>query len=209
MHKIHRYRWPNHPMGTCFIRQSDQLVYVNIPKNATEYTKLLFDGTLTNFYENAIPEDYRYLIVLRNPIERWYSGLCEYVQRYTTINPDSDVFDQFDALKILTTACANDEHTELQLRFIAGLPSKNAVFFNFNDNFTTNLTDWFDQNNVAYPQSLSGKKRNVTEKEWITLRNRIKKHVESNTELLESLNEYLKLDIKLYNSVQYYIKGEK
>ena len=196
-------------MGTCFVRHSDQLVYVNIPKNATEYTKLLFDGTPTNFYENTIPEDYRYLIVLRNPIERWYSGLCEYVQRYTTINPDSDVFDQFDTLKILTTAGASDEHTELQLRFIAGLPSKNAVFFNFDDNFTTNLTDWFDQNNITYLQSLSGKKRNVTEPRWVTLRNRIKKHVEGNTELFESLNEYLKLDIKLYNSVQYYIKGEQ
>ena len=195
-------------MGTCFVRHSDKLVYVNIPKNATEYCKLIFDGMPTNFYENQIPIDYTYLIVLRDPLERWYSGLAEYIQRYTSIDSTSEIFDQVDVLKLLTTATAHDEHTELQLRFISEAPCKNAVFFNFNNNLTTNITSWFQENNLSYIHALSNKKRNITEKPWVELRTRLKEHIESDSKLLQAVNDYLVLDRKLYNSVQYYIKGD-
>lgn len=115
----------NHPYGSCYIK--DRLAYVNIPKNASTQTKNQF---LSNGFEFSYfvehNNDVSYIVLLRDPLERWFSGLFEYLKRRHNYD-DIRLNDKF--IKKLNKKLIYDEHTEHQHYFIRGLPLERTKFF--------------------------------------------------------------------------------
>ena len=131
---VHQTRWSGHKFGTCLVRHEDKLVYVNIPKNATEWAKSTIGGQRHNFIDDPLPDDYQYLVILRDPQTRLVSGICEWLKRYTPINPTDEILDNPDVLTMLVgQGGAHDEHTELQARFIEDIPRDRTTFFRCDD----------------------------------------------------------------------------
>ena len=73
------------------------------------------------------------LVVLRDPVERWLSGICEYFALYhatTNVNDFNKTF--YD---LLMEQIVFDDHTEQQHYFIEGLSHNNITFFLCNKDY--------------------------------------------------------------------------
>lgn len=207
MNLIHQKRWSGHHFGSCLIRDDLKLVYINIPKNATEWMKQTFKGKGSNFYKTPIPEDYQFVVILRDPYKRWISGLSEFIKRYSTIPATNITFwTQLDTLKLLSESGATDEHTELQSRFIDDYKNR-TTFFRCDNNLATNIKHWSDENNLNLTPSDSPKHQTVGI--HLKLSEQIEESINKNVAIRNKILKYLKDDIDLYNSVQYYTKGEE
>ena len=96
--------------------------WVNIPKNASSFTqKVLDDNNWVDVPEDLIDSmiessSVKKLIILRDPLERWISGLTQFAfdQHINII----DFLDNKSFYKIILSNPVFDDHTEFQHRFI-------------------------------------------------------------------------------------------
>ena len=123
-----RNHWQNyhqdHNFGTCWTNGTN-IAYINIPKCATSITKAVFQGVQKNYITDDL-SDYRFLVALRDPYQRWLSGVVEWITRYDIVNiKNTDVFHQHEFVKFLLNARSLDSHAEHQVHYIAGIdPTK-------------------------------------------------------------------------------------
>jgi len=205
---LHKTRWRGHAFGTCLVRHEDKLVYVNIPKNATEWAKYTIGGEKHNFIDKPLPDDYRYLVILRDPRKRLVSGICEWLKRYTQIQPNNPIFDNPDVLSLLVgPGGAHDEHTELQARFIEGIPLERTTFFKCDETLKETVEHWFEENKPLTHKPTSP--THHTHGDWKELLDKLNHIIDTKGQILRRIREQLKIDYDLYNSVQYYTKGDK
>jgi hypothetical protein len=68
-----------HTLGECWNDQNKSITFVHIPKNASSFIKgyLLSSGCFA-YSDSLITADH-YLIILRDPIERWISGIAQFM----------------------------------------------------------------------------------------------------------------------------------
>ena len=78
------YQSKGHVFGECMSLPDNDLMYVNIPKNASSWTKPnLLDWKWENYnYHTDNLYHKTAIIVLRDPVERWLSGIAEYLYLY-------------------------------------------------------------------------------------------------------------------------------
>lgn len=208
MYELEKIRWKSHHFGTCLVRHKDKLVYVNIPKCASEWAKHIFGGERHNFIDTPLPDDYRYIVILRNPNTRLVSGICEWLKRYTNIDAGNPILDNPDVISLITgTGGAHDEHTELQSRFIQGIPLEKIIFFKCDQHLKTNLEHWMMENNVKIYIQIN--QRHQTKSTWKDRMISLEKLINHKGSLKKRVTEQLKVDNELYDSVQYYTKGEE
>lgn len=203
----HQHRWPSHKFGTCHVRHNQHLMYVNVPKNATAWMKRVFNSSNSaDFYNIQNLEEYQIIIILRDPIERWFSGMSEYIKRDSGVNPNSEIFNNKDVLNILTKTGSLDEHTDLQCRFIEDLPKDNIVYFDCDANLHKNIFHWFDKNNFMYNPFKD--LHHTTDGVFKSIVNNLKDQILGNQRLKSKLLKYLDQDVKLYKQTQFYRGGE-
>jgi hypothetical protein len=116
-------------------------MYVNIPKNATSWTKPnLKDWGWECYNYHADHLDKVPMIVLRDPVDRWLSGIAEYMYLY---HQDIDVSQFNNAFfDLVFDKIAFDDHTESQVYFLQGLNLSNAVYFKFGPEYRQNFSDF-------------------------------------------------------------------
>jgi len=204
---IHQIRWPAHTFGTCRVRHEDKLVYVNIPKNATAWTKQIFCGQEHNFINEPLPDDYQYLVILRDPHKRVVSGICEWLQRYTPIKPNNPILDNPDVITLLLgTGGTHDEHTELQCRFIEGIPIQRTTFFKCDETLEENFKDWAEKNCPTLLSKFAKANKHQTVRHWKDRLDNLENLINTTPVLAERIKDQIKIDQLVYDSVQYYIK---
>lgn len=133
-HWAHR----GHVFGQCVTNNDHDWLHVNIPKNASVSANDLLINNLgwqhSNFHTDESLTGRRAIIFLRDPIDRWVSGICEYFYRNyeqfgcTTLD---GIFEKLTPamLDLIFSRVAFDEHTEKQVYFLEGLDLARAVFF--------------------------------------------------------------------------------
>jgi hypothetical protein len=189
-------RWAHlgHRLGECWVDETHHLTYVHVPKNASSFIK----GCLIGCYgmwkhsETLVPAD-QYLIVLRDPIERWISGIAEYCHNSGNMM----------TVKQALTQVTFDDHTEHQVYFIQGVDLTKATFLRVDENLRANLEHWLKQFNyrtniqIALEYNTSaGSKRDFI--------NQFTEEINSNSIYRAKLEQYFADDYKLYNSVTFY-----
>lgn len=216
-----------HPMGDSrFMDLStpidgiSKLVYVQIPKNASCWFKHHFmPANAYNYYTNGFDNnEHLALVVLRDPIERWISGLGQYLIGFT---PDHKFYIDNIDWEVATTQVVFDEHTQPQHDFIANLSHNNIVWFKCDNNLPINFIDFIKKYNIDV-KLLDEKDDvtnifNITKKVQATL---IKKYqapaqqtvvdkviskLNENPKYLDRIKEFYLDDYKLYNTVPYYV----
>jgi hypothetical protein len=205
-------RHKNHPYGMCFVNHKLKKFYINIPKCATNWGKNIFNLKLeweeSNYLDtNLIEQGYEAIVFLRDPIDRWISGMAEYVSRYgyNTATFISQLEKQRLAGEIINTTIAFDEHTVEQITFLEGLDTNTTIWFRVDADLNQNVSD--------YCQRILGIENNfqtIKPRYTTTLaKAKIKNWFEENVGRFRNLTPHYKLDTELYNSVKYYIREDK
>lgn len=136
-----------HVYGECLFNPIKQLMFVKIPKCASTWcdnylarlgqvdTKNTWHGG--NFQDPGLSE-YRSLVVLRDPIDRWISVMPAR-EKILALQNESNLITE-----ILDTLCdeqySTDEHLAPQQDFISGLNLEKTVFFEFGPDLGQNFS---------------------------------------------------------------------
>jgi hypothetical protein len=194
--------WQNkgHRYGECMSHWDSPYMYVYIPKNASSWTKPNLKDFGWEFYNYHTENLNKHaLVVLRDPVDRWTSGIAEYLTLYhKTFNTwTSDVFD------LIFDKICFDDHTESQVKFLQGLDTDNCTFFNFADyrkNFSLWIAENYGENNYDRYEYQHVSARDPVRHNFKEL---FKAQLQ-NSKYLEQVKQYYKKDYELINQVKFY-----
>jgi hypothetical protein len=207
---------PGHIFGSCLVVKKCNLVYVNIPKNASTWAKSqlsTLDAEFDNYFLNPkILENSTILVTLREPIERWISGISWYL----TLN-HTDLLDQcensLETRSVLMSMVAKkisfDPHCDLQEHFIQKLNLDKTSFLRVKHNtdlyretfskfFKEKLgvDNTFDLNHAKHVAMF-----NPEQNRWVTL---IQDALDNGIIDLKEILKYYSKDVKLFNNSKFY-----
>jgi len=193
-----------------------QLVYVNIPKNASSWISLQFnqginrDAENINYYDIVDLTQCRFIVVLRDPLDRWIAGMTQMI--YTEPATDLDGvannmnIDTFD-WDLVMEKIEHDNHTQKQVDFIHDIPQDQIVWLKFDDQLKDNFINLM----LSYGCDVEIKK---SDKDNITLKNSAKHSVikkitdklNQHPEYRQKIIDHYHEDYALINSVKFYKK---
>jgi len=193
-----------------------QLVYVNIPKNASSWISLQFnqginrDAENINYYDIVDLTQCRFIVVLRDPLDRWIAGMTQMI--YTEPATDLDGvannmnIDTFD-WDLVMEKIEHDNHTQKQVDFIHDIPQDQIVWLKFDDQLKDNFINLM----LSYGCDVEIKK---SDKDNITLKNSAKHSVikkitdklNQHPEYRQKIIDHYHEDYDLFNTVSFYKK---
>ena len=197
------WQYKGHCLGECMSHWDSPHMYVYIPKNASSWTKPNLKDLGWEFYNYRTDKlDKHALVVLRDPVERWLSGITEYLTLYHPTFPPSDwTRNTFDL--VFDRICF-DDHTDKQVKFLHGINTDNCTFFKFDNDYRTNFSAWitenygenkYDRYEYQHVSDNDPIRRNFKE----IFRNTIQ-----NSKYLEQVKNYYAQDYELINQVKFY-----
>jgi hypothetical protein len=138
--KIHQ----SHPLHENYVNSNLKHHYLHIPVNSSNWGKATFvSAGFNKNLHNSINSDYTTIVFLRDPIDRWLSGLSTWLTgrlgQYTSLD---GIRNNQAVLDILFTVIRTDEHTEKQQYFLQKLDQANMKFFMVNDLLSESVVNY-------------------------------------------------------------------
>lgn len=202
---IEYYKIKGHVFGECMSHPNTDLMYINIPKNASSWTKTNLKDWNWEFYNYHTDNLYHKhaLVVLRDPVDRWLSGISEYMylhHRNFDVGHISNTF-----LNLVFDRIAFDDHTDSQVLFLQNLNLSNCTFFWCDESYRENFSHFL--NSTKMPNNYySYNYQHVTKDEPI--RSKFKKifqqAIENNSKYNQKLQWYFAKDYNLIRSTKFY-----
>ena len=201
-------RHKNHSFGMCYTNHDLKKFYINIPKNATNWGKAAMRDlgwVKANYHrDKLIKQGYGAIVILRDPLDRWFSGWAEYTSRYG-VRMDPKYINQ-TVMKLITDRVAFDEHTEEQCMFLDGINTETTTWFKFGPELNQNFAD--------YCRRVLGIENKLEDLlPMYTSQGRKEKIQSLMVEYLSEddykrLNLFYEVDWDLYNNVKYYKRNK-
>lgn len=199
------YKIKGHVFGECMSHSATDLMYINIPKNASSWTKPNLKDWGWDFYNYHIDNLYHKhaLVVIRDPVERWLSGIAEYMflyhQSLDTAHFSKCFFDLiFDRIGF-------DDHTEKQVLFLEKLDLNNCTFFwcdsEYRKLFSHFLTSRNMPNRYFNYEYQHTSDSSPDRKKFKKIFSQI---LHENSKYLKNLKQYFNNDYKLIKSINFY-----
>ena len=180
-----------HTLGECWHDQDKSITFVHIPKNASSFVKGCLLGTEKFTHSNSLINAEQYLIALRDPIERWVSGIAQFMgvesnQRFT--------------LHELVERVTVDDHTELQTYFLQDVDIDRCTVLKVDQNLRTNIKLWLGKHGYGHngPNVPNINQGNQLAKD------RFAAMVDGNSQIKLKLAEHYANDYELINRVKFY-----
>jgi hypothetical protein len=181
--------------GSGLISADQQQFIVNIPKNASSF---LLDWTKRNGWSTAMIKDQvlpELIVVLRDPVERWISGISQYINTYilSVYGPNGPIFPgepitEFDYVMVAEDFINNynqnterllfdvifqfDDHVWPQCDFFKNLKTQQTTYFYIDYAFTEKISSYLNIDfveNLDYNSSKNNLNMNVLQ-EFFTQR---------------------------------------
>lgn len=200
---LNEWQHKGHEYGTCMSKPGTDLMYVNIPKNASSWTKPNLNDWGWEFFNYHTDKlDKHAMIVLRDPVDRWLSGIAEYLTLYHPAFGNGEWTEHnFDL--IFDRICF-DDHTEQQVKFIQGLDTDNCTFFMFGDMYRENFHKFLTERDMP-------NKYERYDYQHVSDRDPVRRNFKElfkaqlqNSKYLEQVKQYFKADYELINQVKFY-----
>ncbi len=182
-----------HPPNLCLINDTGTHKITLIPKNASTWLKKNLVG---NGWQQCSDESTHMstLVLLRDPIDRWFSGVVQYLARnfpavqYNTISSDFAklIFDQIEL----------DEHTQSQFVFLNNIELDNTSFVWIDHAFNNNIQTWLK---AANSQLVNVNAIYTTAEDHYRqlLRNKLVDIYQSSAHLQQRLQSYFEIEYKM------------
>jgi hypothetical protein len=184
--------------------------YINIPKNASSFMRESFkESGWKHMHCGMSMEIDNVIVILRDPIDRWLSGIAQHIT--TNILGENFGSTHFLELsnelveKIIFDQVVFDDHTEQQSWFLEPFDLSKVVFFEFNENLSANLDNYFaskglilDLKNQPFINASKDSFDNAN------LIDYFRDKVYSNRQYYNRLKEYYIRDYDLITSIQFY-----
>lgn len=189
--------------------KDSNFMYVYIPKNASSWTKpnlLDWNWEFYNYHTDNLLYKHS-LIVLRDPIERWLSGIAEY---FFLKHKNLNLNDLNKAsLDLIFDRIAFDDHTESQVLFLQNLNLHNCTFFWCDEKYKINFSEFLNQNGMTNSY-YKYEKQHVTSnhKQRKKVKDYFDNVVYNHLPFKEKLEWYFEKDYKLIESVKYFSKED-
>lgn len=179
------------------IYQSNGLyTYIWVYKNAHQALRNFFYslGFNTEYQFPTQISKEQHIVVIREPLERWVSGLVQYLSGRT---PNLELTD--DIMKICIDHTVMDLHTELQIKFLHGLNFNQCVFFYMDNLLEHNLKHFLESRlgikiDITIP--IRNPSNNLNHKTYIT------NYLDINQFDRQNLIKSLELDYKLIEEIK-------
>lgn len=166
-----------HELGQCLLEPDARFCYVNIPKNASSELSKLFHRWIKVTSGFAKNSECEYIVVLRDPTDRWISGLAEFLAgdatRLGRLNAELDLgeFEKIVGSKFFQNFIFDqvifDSHTLPQTWFLQGLELDQIKFFYMDDQVVNRIADYTKVNLDQYEPSRSNNSLTNTKKQII------------------------------------------
>lgn len=199
------YKNKGHIFGECLSHPDYDLMYVNIPKNASSWTKtnlLNWNWEFFNYHTDNLYHKHA-IVVLRDPVERWLSGIAEYMYLYHRNLITSDLSTAF--FDLIFDRIAFDDHTEKQVLFLEKLDLENCTFFKCDSDYRELFSNFLrsKQKPNSYCQY---EYQHVTEQdpERNHFRKTFKNAIEKNSKYYYKLQSFFEKDYQLLGSITFY-----
>lgn len=179
--------------------------YLHLPVNSSNWGKATFASAgFQQNSSNSIDDDYTVIVFLRDPIDRWLSGLSTWLTaalpQYTNL---FDIRDNTVALDILFRTVRVDEHTEKQKYFLQRLNQDNMKFFMVNETLSASVVNYcatvLKQTVPVFPRmnesTLPGGK--------LIPKNYFRSVLESNPRYLKKVKKFFEEDYHFIKSIQF------
>lgn len=195
--------------GQCHTRIDSKYYFINIPKNSSSWIQSLVAHwclwTPFNYHDNPEILEKTALIILRDPVERWISGICEYISLY---HPSFDITNVNETmLDWIFDRIAFDDHTECQTMFIEKIDPSKAIWFwadnEFSENFINFMLEVGELNDTFRP--LPPSNTTASDPKKIINKNFFKDQLK-NKKYLQKITNYYRNDIQLIRSIKFFKK---
>lgn len=171
-----------------------------------KYPEIVYDYNIED--EHRLPQTY--IVILRDPIERWCSGIVEYLVNSREFKKDYSPFNLKDreTLDLIFGVAIFDRHTCPQVDYLNDLDTENCIFFKLDKGFEDKIKR-FTEKELKVPAKdiiMTDKMYNMSEKNIHKkeLKEVINFEINNNPRYLDQIKSHFVDDIILYNSVNYY-----
>lgn len=185
-------RWAHlgHRLGECW--HSKDITFVHIPKNASSFVKGCLINNGWQHSDTLIKSDH-YLVVLRDPLERWLSGMAEFMVNSNQLDLDTQII--FDTITF-------DDHTEQQLYFLQDVDYLNTTFLKFGNNLREDLNTFLIANGFA--NGITGIENiNASDAVKQAIKNNLRQFMDMYPEYRTKVQKHFAADYNLYENVTY------
>ena len=194
-----------HYQGECMSHPDSALMYVHIPKNASSWTKPNLQDHGWQFYNYKTDNLNKHaLVVLRDPVERWLSGIGEYLTLY---HPSLyvDGISSTQVVDLIFDRVTFDDHTERQVYFLDGLDTSNCTFFWCDETYRERFSEYM---NTAYGPNKYSRyayqhvSENSPERRYF--KQIFAAALNSEPKYLEQVKQHFALDYELIEQIHFY-----
>jgi len=191
--------------------------YVSIGKVASTFmgeflANLKWTNTSYNYNEidkQRLPKTY--IVILRDPIERWCSGIVEYLVTHTKFLERGhergwNLLNR-ETLDLIFGVAKFDRHTCPQVDYLHGLDTNECVFFKLDSNFEDTMKRFAEKelNSPINDAIIRDFAYNTSERETHrTLRNTIDYQLKNEPRYMKTIKDHFVDDIILFNQVTFY-----
>ena len=189
-------RWAHlgHKLGECWVDSTNNITYVHVPKNASSFFKGCLVASNQWLHSNTLVISKQYLVLLRDPIERWCSGMAEY--QVNSQQLDLDIVTIFKKITF-------DDHTEQQIYFLHGIDLNKVTFIMINDTFNETISRWLTEKEYVL-NGYNMPKFNQSSDVKLELKQKYQQLVDSNPDYMLQLKKHFAADYDLINKVKFY-----
>jgi hypothetical protein len=205
-----------------YISPDKKTIYHGIPKNASSFIDQLLHSNGWNLFINnedtlittntdmPISEVVNCFVVLRDPFDRWVSGITQYIATFgfdTLLDKDNAITGmaiRSQVMEIITNIIDIDDHTLPQHYYFANLhPGVDKTYFWVNKNLKNNMLSFYnltDNNKTVLPTNNEGKPDDFTIIRNI-LKTKILRYLDHNPLFKQQIINYYKKDYDIIGSV--------
>jgi hypothetical protein len=189
-----------HVHGSMLVSPDDSHCFINIPKNASSWSKQQLTDLGWRYYSiHGASAQAQFLVTLRDPVARWISGIAEYFFLYHPLVEFSP-----SVLELIFDRVAFDDHTERQVYFLHGLPASVISYFRCDQQYQHRFSD--HMRTLGY-ENCSDQTAHVHVSASCPHRQRtqdiINLALSKKSKYIEQLTTYYALDYQLINSVNF------
>jgi hypothetical protein len=155
-------------------------------------------------FNKFVDIDPKHLVVLRDPIDRWVSGMTQYLWLLNRDRSQEEILNLINSQSfqnLIFDFVIFDSHTLPQTCFLSGLDLDKITFFYFDEGVVSKIRDYVSDTNLILP-----KKLNTTLQSNIKLAisTTLKSVINNSPSMQYRLNQYYFTDHELLDKVKFY-----